>query len=247
MTLTSPSRRRNPARLATWHRWSRHSVRPRHVPAIPVQSRAGRVRDQREPISPPGVIGGAVIAAARRSAGLSRRTLARSLAVTPATVRAWETGALPLYRVSYDDLRELANQLAESGALASPTLNDLLLASQCDLLLTGMLGGFEDYAEVPPVDHESAGAPARGLLRWALAGEVPEQCRRHARAGRLLAAADIIRFRMLARELAGGARGPELASYGAALASVAAGEMRPNSSRRAQARRRQPQHPEEER
>jgi integrase len=50
-----------------------------------------------------------------------------------------------------------------------------------------MLGGFEDYGEVPPVDDESAGESARGLLRWALAGDVPEHYRRHGQAGRLLA------------------------------------------------------------
>jgi len=95
MTLTSAPRRRNPARLASsGPRWPRLPGRRQHVLAVPVQSQAGCARDQPAPISPPGVIGGAVIAAARRSAALSRRRLARRLAVTPATVRAWETGAL---------------------------------------------------------------------------------------------------------------------------------------------------------
>jgi len=125
--------------------------------------------------SPPGVIGGAVITAARRSAGLTRRTLARRLAVAAATVRAWETGALPLYCVSYDQLHALARVLSESGTPAELVLADLVLASQCDLLVTGMLGGFEDYAEIPPVDEDSAGEAARGLLRWAMAGDVPDR------------------------------------------------------------------------
>ena len=50
-------------------------------------------------------------------------------------------------------------------------LGELLLASRCDLLLTGMLHGFEDYAEVPPIDEDGTEAEtARELLRWALAG-----------------------------------------------------------------------------
>jgi transcriptional regulator with XRE-family HTH domain len=231
LTLTSAPRRQIPARPTSSSGWSRRPRRLRNCPAVPGQFRASRAGDRPDHVSPPGVIGGAVIAATRRSAGLSRRRLARSLTVTPATLRAWETGALPLYYVSYDQLRDLASQLAEPGA----ALDGLLLASQCDLLVAGMLGGFEDYAEVPPVDHESAGESARSLLRWALAGEVPEQYRRHAQSGQLLADTDIGRFRALAANLAAGRQGPELSGYGAALASVAAGRLGPNSSRRIRA------------
>jgi transcriptional regulator with XRE-family HTH domain len=237
MTLTSAPRRQISARPTSSPGWSRRHGRLQHVPAVSGQPYAGYAGNQSKHASPAGVIGGAVIAAARRSAGLSRRALARRLAVTPATVRAWETGALPLYCVSYDQLRELAYQLSESGALASPALDDLLLASQCDLLVAGMLNGFEDYGEVPPVDDESAGEPARGLLRWALTGDVPEQYRRHAQAGRLLARADIDRFRALARDLATGTQGPELSEYGVALESVSAARPGPNTSRRTRARR----------
>jgi transcriptional regulator with XRE-family HTH domain len=231
LTLTSAPRRQIPARPTSSSGWSGRPRWLQHGLAVPGQFRAGRAGGRPDHVSPPGVIGGAVIAATRRSAGLSRRTLARGLTVTPATVRAWETGALPLYYVSYDQLRDVASQLAEPGA----ALDDLLLASQCDLLVAGMLGGFEDYAEVPPVDHESAGEPARGLLRWALAGEVPEQCRPHAQRGQLLADADIGRFRALAASLAAGGQGPELSGYGAALASVAAGRPGPSTSRRIRA------------
>ena len=45
-------------------------------------------------------------------------------------------------------------------------LGELLLASRCDLLLTGMLHGFEDYAEVPPIEEDGTEAEtARELLR----------------------------------------------------------------------------------
>ena len=68
------------------------------------------------PVSPPGVIGGAVIKAARRSAGLSRRRLARMLTISPGTVRGWENGTYPLFSVSYDQLRHLASALDEADA-----------------------------------------------------------------------------------------------------------------------------------
>jgi transcriptional regulator with XRE-family HTH domain len=234
MTLSSlPRRSALVADIDSGARRSRSADLPRRAGAprgslapgavLPRPGRAGNDSVQAWPAtSPPGVIGGAVITAARRSAGLTRRTLARRLAVAPATVRAWETGALPLYCVSYDQLRSLARVVGEPGALAGLGLADLVLASQCDLLVAGMLGGFEDYAEVPPVDEEAAGEDARGLLRWALAGDVPDRYRPYAGPGPLLALTDVLRFMTLARSLAAGARGHELAGYGAALVAVAA-------------------------
>ena len=67
----------------------------------------------------------------------------------------------------------------------------LMLASQCDLLIVGMLRGFEDYAEVPPVDEDSAeGEAARDLLRWALVGVPPGRYETFAPARPLLATHD---------------------------------------------------------
>jgi transcriptional regulator with XRE-family HTH domain len=174
------------------------------------------------PIAPAGVIGGAVLTAVRRSAGISRRTLARNLGISLTTVEAWETGTLPLYRVSYYQLRHLAEVLRQAGAQLPPDPTDLVLASQCDLLVGGMLGGFEDYAEVPPIDHGSAGHAARALLRWALTGDVPEQYRAHAQPRPLLASRDIAAFTAVARDVADGLAGPELTGYGTALLAMAA-------------------------
>jgi transcriptional regulator with XRE-family HTH domain len=106
-------------------------------------------------VSPPGVIGGAVINAALRSANLTRRQLARMLAVTPATVRGWENGTIPLFAVSYTQIRQLADALGQSGTRAIPLLTELIIASQCDLLITRMLDGTEDYAEPPPIDEDT--------------------------------------------------------------------------------------------
>ena len=121
------------------------------------------------PASPPGVIGAAVTRAARCSAGLPRRRLAQMVGVSHRAALPWEDGTTPLFCLPYHQLRALADALTDAGARVGWELDELLIASQCDLLVTGMLHGSEDYAEVPPVEGDSAEAwAARGLLRWAL-------------------------------------------------------------------------------
>jgi transcriptional regulator with XRE-family HTH domain len=185
--------------------------------------RAGsRAGEASLPASPPGVIGAAVIKAARHSAGLTRRRLARMITASPSSVRSWESGACPLFCLCYDQLCHLAAALDKAGATAGREVRELVLASQCDLLVTGMLHGFEDYAEVPPVDEEGAeGDAARDLLRWALTGIPPERyCPWALTAGPLMARQDLIAFNALAQDLNAGSHGDELASYGAALTAL---------------------------
>jgi len=174
------------------------------------------------PAPRPGVIGAAVIKAARRSAPMTRRRLARAAGVSPATVRAWENGTCPLYCVVYQQLRQLADALAAGGAYTGADIVELALASQCDLLIAGMLGGFEDYAEVPPIEEPGQhGDLARELLRWALTGIVPDRFRSFLDRGPLLAPADAAAIIGLARHLSAGMAGPELAVFGAALLALA--------------------------
>jgi transcriptional regulator with XRE-family HTH domain len=173
------------------------------------------------PLLSPGVVGGAVIRAARRSARISRRQLARTLAVNPRTVRSWENGTCPLFSVRYHHLCCVAAALDQAGAKTSCDVAELVLASQCDLLITGMLQGFEDYAEVPPVDENGLeGEAARGMLRWALTGVAPERYRPYAPASPLLARQDLIALNALAQTLNGGSHGGQLADYGAALMAL---------------------------
>jgi len=170
--------------------------------------------------SAPGVIGGAVIKAARRSAGLSRRDLASSMAVVPAVVREWESGIRPLFCVSYHELCQLADALDRDGARLGHEVDELVLASQCDLLITGILRGFEDYAEVPPVDEDVAGEDARSLLSWALTGQVPDRYRPYVPVGRLLSWNDAYLFAYVARDLQAGSHGDDLTRYGTALTAL---------------------------
>ena len=174
------------------------------------------------PVSPPGVIGAAVVRAARRSARLSRTGLVRRLNVSTATARGWESGIVPLFCVPYGQLQRLAQVLDGAGAQVGTELGDLLLASRCDLLLTGMLNEFEDFAEVPPIDEEGAEAEsARSLLRWALAGQVPDRYRQCASPRRLLGEKHVDRFVAIADDLRAGSRGADLVDFGGVLVALA--------------------------
>ncbi|HUZ27498.1 MAG TPA: hypothetical protein VMV07_27420 [Streptosporangiaceae bacterium] len=48
---------------------------------------------------------------------------------------------MPLYCVGYHQLSQLADVLRQAATRTGTDLGDLFLASQCDLLLAGMLGG----------------------------------------------------------------------------------------------------------
>ena len=101
-------------------------------------------------------------------------------------------------------------------------LGELLLVSRCDLLLTGMLHGFEDYAEVPPLDEDGTEAQiARELLHWALAGAVPERYRQYAQLGQLLTMKDIDLLAAIAQDLRSGMHGQDLADFGSVLLALA--------------------------
>jgi hypothetical protein len=173
-------------------------------------------------VSPPGVIGAAVVRAARHSVRLSRIGLSRRVNVSTATVRGWESGILPLFSVPYGQLQQLAQVLGDTGAQVGTELGDLLLASRCDLLLTGLLNEFEDFAEVPPIDEDGVEAErARSLLRWALAGQVPDAYRQYASARRLLDRKYVNSLAAIADDLRAGSYGADLISFGDVLAGLA--------------------------
>ena len=173
------------------------------------------------PVSRSGVIGPAVLKAARRSARMTRRRVARIAGVSLATMSAWENGTCPLYCVDYQQLRQLAVALGAGSARAGADVGELALVSQCDLLIAGILGGFEDYAEVPPIEEPGQrGDLAREFVRWALAGIIPDRLLSVADRGPLLAPADAAAITFVARDLRAGVAGPELAAFGAGLLTL---------------------------
>jgi transcriptional regulator with XRE-family HTH domain len=170
------------------------------------------------PVSPPGVIAGAILRAARLSANLARGRLARKLRVRRTTVRGWECGTIPLFGAPYGQLHQLAEILNGFGATVGNDLNELLLACQCDMLVIGMLSGEETYAEVPPIGERTPeGAAADALLRWAAQGAVPTEYAKLAPATPLIAGPDMTRLADAARELTTAIFGHDLAAYGSAL------------------------------
>lgn len=148
-----------------------------------------------------GMIAGAVLAAARNSAGLSTQELARLAGVGPQIVMGWEDGTRPLCTVIPDQLARLEAALSRAGA--NPEIvADLPVASECDMLVAGLVHGLDYFpADVPPADQDDARTRARELLGWVIAGLVP--ARYAARAPRPpLDTATRHRFPLTARALA---------------------------------------------
>ena len=115
---------------------------------------------------------------------------------------------------------EAARLAGQPGANVGQEVGEQVLASQCDLLIAGILHGFQDYADLPPIDDDADGVGARSLLRWALTGLVPDRYRAYALTGPLLARPDVTMFGAAARDLQAGSCGSDLATYGAALVAL---------------------------
>src|SRR5260221_13768341 len=224
-----------PRRLGQWplvqvgSRWprrpNRSDVRSTRLPMPGDGPEALRIRSslasgEYVPVAPPGVIAGAVLRAARLSANSTRGRLARNLRMRRATVRGWEYGTIPLFGVPYGQLCQLAETLNTFGATVGNDLNELFLASQCDVLIIGMLRGEENYAEVPPIGERTPeGATADALLRWAAQGAIPTEYLKLVHATPLLADLDVKRLAEVAHELTSGVFGRDLAAYGTAVSS----------------------------
>jgi transcriptional regulator with XRE-family HTH domain len=162
----------------------------------------------------PGLIGGAIVRAARRAAGLSRPGLAGSLGITVGELRDWEYGEVPLFTVPYVQLYQLAAMLSRTDAQRQTVLDELLIAGQCDLLVGEMLAGTADYAELPPIGADTVrGRIARELLAWGFQGVVPDRFRLCCRSGCLYRRVDRERVVRMVEEQRSGV----LAGYADAL------------------------------
>jgi transcriptional regulator with XRE-family HTH domain len=132
---------------------------------------------------PPGIVAGAVLRSARRSAGLSTALLAAAIDVDETTITLWEGGSEPLASVSSPVIEELAAALRRMGA--QPVLvADLFVAAWCDLVLGAIDEG--DDARCLLADPLARDNSFSELLAWAMSGQPPARHRPYASAGQLL-------------------------------------------------------------
>jgi len=163
---------------------------------------------------PPGAITGAVLRAARRSAGLTTARLAKIAGLREAALLLWEYGDPPLGVEPTACPARL--RAALRGADADPQIiADLDTAIWCDLIVTGLTDGLRTHLDEPP-------DPAvLKLLAWATAGVLPDHYSPHAHRGPLLPPSDVRVIAdaasCLASETCPGAR-----QYGAAVAAILA-------------------------
>ena len=216
----------SPGTALTSHRPADTPIRwltgPRHAPRAIRPARAATTT--RRAFSPPGIIGGTVIRCARRSAGIGRHDFALTAGVDHRTMRDVEVGEIPLYCVPYAFLEHVAGALTDSLSSLAGGISELVTAADCDLLVTALLCEFEDFAEVPPIDQDTAdGARARELLAWALRGVIPDRYQPAAAPGCLLTGLERLQIAAIARDLDAGAYGAELAEFGNALTVLGTG------------------------
>ena len=132
---------------------------------------------------PPGIVAGAVLRSARRSAGLSTALLAAAIDVDDTSITLWEAGSEPLASVSSPVIEELAVALRRMGA--QPVLvADLFIAAWCDLVLGAIAEG--DDASCLLADPLARDNAFSELLAWAMTGQPPARHRPYASAGQLL-------------------------------------------------------------
>jgi transcriptional regulator with XRE-family HTH domain len=132
--------------------------------------------------SPPGIVAGTVLRAARLSAHLTQAQFAEVTGVDEANVAAWEDGHEPLAGVPYPVFGRIESVLAVS---AEPGLAaDLTVAVWCDLVVTAIAGG-QDITCL--MADPTAAEPAFGeLLTWSAGGQRPARYRPYAGPGPLL-------------------------------------------------------------
>jgi transcriptional regulator with XRE-family HTH domain len=132
---------------------------------------------------PPGIVAGAVLRSARRSAGLSAALLAAAIDADETTITLWEGGSEPLASVSNPVIERLAVTLRRMGA--QPVLvADLFVAAWCDLVLGAIDEG--DDARCLLADPLARDNAFSELLAWAMTGQPPARHRPYASAGQLL-------------------------------------------------------------
>jgi len=140
----------------------------------------------------PGAVAGAVLRAARLSAGITETVLATASGVGADTIRSWEDGTSPLASVPVPQVDRLAAALSASGA-APQLITDLDAAAWCDLVILAITGRrYDEDAICLLADPVTSSDAFSELLAWCLADRVPARYRLYANRGPLLAGSILI-------------------------------------------------------
>jgi transcriptional regulator with XRE-family HTH domain len=134
--------------------------------------------------STPGVVAGAVLQAARTSAGLTPAALAATVGADETAVCAWECGSASLATVPYPQIDRLSAALRAAGA-DHQLVADLDAALWCDLVIGAVAGDGDDDLACLLADPIACGEVFGEMLIWALIGSVPSRYRQYAADGPL--------------------------------------------------------------
>jgi len=147
-----------------------------------------RTNEPSQQMSPPGVIAGAVLRSARRSAGLSPAQLTAAADVSEATVLSWDSGSSPIASVPLLQVERIEGELLAAGA-DHRLVADLAVAAWCDLVIQAVAGS-EDISCLlaDPLAREEAFGE---LLAWSIADQRPARYQAFANPGRLLPTAGL--------------------------------------------------------
>jgi transcriptional regulator with XRE-family HTH domain len=131
----------------------------------------------------PGMVAGAVLRAARLSAGMTEARLAIAANLPLKAIRDWEEGSSLLAAVPLPQVERLQASLTKAGA--DPSLvADFAAAAWCDLVVVAMINDEDTtYLMADPLSRDAAFAE---LLLWSLTGHIPRRYRPYANPGPLM-------------------------------------------------------------
>jgi transcriptional regulator with XRE-family HTH domain len=151
--------------------------------------------------SPPGIVSGTVLRAARLSAHRTQAQLAAAIGVDEESIAGWEDGTDPLAALDYPILERLEAELAAAAAQAD-LVKDLNIALWCDLVIEAIAASQDITCLM--ADPAAAEDAFGEMLAWSATDHRPERYREYAGTGPLLRPADLDRVAQSIRDLGRG-------------------------------------------